>query len=140
MRSGIHRDTPHCGYTPTGMPDHEILSGLIRLHVLYHASREGLFGLGMIHELRNHGYKIGPGTLYPLLHRMEEKGYLRSASWRASSGGGTPRRRADGGRCSKLGIALKSCSERSFTMRRPTPTVARRRHVNRRARRFRAPI
>ena len=78
MRSGIHRDTPHCGYTPTGMPDHEILSGLIRLHVLYHASREGLFGLGMIHELRNHGYKIGPGTLYPLLHRMEEKGYLRS--------------------------------------------------------------
>ena len=60
------------------MPDHEILSGLIRLHVLYHASREGLFGLGMIHELRNHGYKIGPGTLYPLLHRMEEKGYLRS--------------------------------------------------------------
>jgi DNA-binding PadR family transcriptional regulator len=61
------------------MPDHEILSGLIRLHVLYHASREGLFGLGMIHELRHHGYKIGPGTLYPLLHRMEEKGYLRSA-------------------------------------------------------------
>jgi PadR family transcriptional regulator, regulatory protein PadR len=60
------------------MSDHEILSGLIRLHVLYHASREGLFGLGMMHELRHHGYKIGPGTLYPLLHRMEEKGYLRS--------------------------------------------------------------
>lgn len=60
------------------MSDHEIYSGLIRLHVLYHASREGLFGLGMMHELRYHGYKIGPGTLYPLLHRMEEKGYLRS--------------------------------------------------------------
>ena len=60
------------------MSDHEILSGLIRLHVLYHASHQGLFGLGMIHELRHHGYKIGPGTLYPLLHRMEEKGYLRS--------------------------------------------------------------
>ena len=60
------------------MPDQEIYSGLIRLHVLYHASREGLFGLGMIHELRHHGYKIGPGTLYPLLHRMEKKGYLRS--------------------------------------------------------------
>ena len=59
------------------MPQYdEILSGLIRLHVLYHASREGLFGLGMIHELREHGYKIGPGTLYPLLHRMEEQGYL----------------------------------------------------------------
>jgi PadR family transcriptional regulator PadR len=60
------------------MPDQEILSGLIRLHVLYHASHEGLFGLGMIHELREHGYRIGPGTLYPLLHRMEEMGYLRS--------------------------------------------------------------
>ena len=60
------------------MSDQEILSGLIRLHVLYHASHEGLFGLGMIHELRHHGYKIEPGTLYPLLHRMEEKGYLRS--------------------------------------------------------------
>jgi DNA-binding PadR family transcriptional regulator len=61
------------------MPSYDdILSGLIRLHVLYHASREGLFGLGMIHELREHGYKIGPGTLYPLLHRMEEQGYLRS--------------------------------------------------------------
>ena len=60
------------------MPEYEILSGLIRLHILYHASREGLFGLGMIHELREHGYKIGPGTLYPLLHRMEKQGYLRS--------------------------------------------------------------
>ena len=61
------------------MRDTEILSGLVRLHVLYHASHEGLFGLGMIRELRHHGYRIGPGTLYPLLHRMEEKGYLRSA-------------------------------------------------------------
>ena len=32
----------------------------------------------MIRELRHHGYRVGPGTLYPMLHRMEEKGYLRS--------------------------------------------------------------
>ncbi|MGA2231769.1 MAG: PadR family transcriptional regulator [Tepidisphaeraceae bacterium] len=60
------------------MPDQELYSGLIRLHVLHHASHEAVYGLGMILELRRHGYRIGPGTLYPLLHRLEQKGYLRS--------------------------------------------------------------
>jgi PadR family transcriptional regulator PadR len=32
----------------------------------------------MMQELRHHGYRVGPGTLYPMLHRMEKKGYLRS--------------------------------------------------------------
>jgi len=60
------------------MADHNLYSGLIRLHVLYHASAGAIFGLGMIRELRHHGYRVGPGTLYPILHRMEQKGYLRS--------------------------------------------------------------
>ena len=59
------------------MPDQDLYSGLIRLHVLFHAAEEEIFGLGMIRELRRHGYRIGPGTLYPLLHRLEEKRYLR---------------------------------------------------------------
>ncbi|HEY2587477.1 MAG TPA: PadR family transcriptional regulator [Tepidisphaeraceae bacterium] len=61
------------------MADQDLYSGLIRLHVLYHASAEVIFGLGMIQELRRHGYRVGPGTLYPILHRLEQKGYLRSA-------------------------------------------------------------
>jgi PadR family transcriptional regulator, regulatory protein PadR len=60
------------------MSDQDLYSGLIRLHVLYHASRERIFGLGMMKELQRHGYRIGPGTLYPILHRLEEKGYLVS--------------------------------------------------------------
>jgi DNA-binding PadR family transcriptional regulator len=60
------------------MADQELYSGLIRLHVLYHASQAPVFGLGMIRELRHHGYRVGPGTLYPILHRLEAKGYLRS--------------------------------------------------------------
>ena len=32
----------------------------------------------MIEELARHGYKISPGSLYPLLHGLEKKGYLRS--------------------------------------------------------------
>lgn len=57
----------------------ELLSGFIRLHVLHHASEGPLVGLWMIEELKRHGYKISPGTLYPMLHALEHKGYLRSA-------------------------------------------------------------
>ena len=58
--------------------DQDLYSGLIRLHILYHAAEEPVFGLGMAEELSRHGYRISPGTLYPLLHGLERKGYLRS--------------------------------------------------------------
>ena len=61
------------------LDDKDLYSGLIRLHVLHHAVEEPIFGLGMIEELRRHGYHISPGTLYPLLHGLERKGYLRSS-------------------------------------------------------------
>ena len=32
----------------------------------------------MMEELAHHGYRIGPGTLYPLLHGMERNGLLKS--------------------------------------------------------------
>lgn len=57
----------------------ELYSGLIRLHLLYHASRKSIFGLQMIEELGRHGYKVSPGTLYPVLHGMEKRGLLRSS-------------------------------------------------------------
>lgn len=60
------------------MSDKELYSGMIRLHVLYHASKGPIFGLWIIEELRRHGYKLSPGTLYPILHALERKGYLRS--------------------------------------------------------------
>src|SRR6266436_7872786 len=56
--------------------DRDLYSGLIRLHVMHHATEEPIFGLGMIEELRRHGYRISPGSLYPLLHGLEKKGYL----------------------------------------------------------------
>ena len=56
----------------------ELLSGLIRIHILYHACREPIFGLGMIEELQRHGYKLSAGTLYPMLHGLEKRGLLRS--------------------------------------------------------------
>jgi DNA-binding PadR family transcriptional regulator len=62
--------------------DRDLYSGLIRLHVLHHAAEEPIFGLGMIQELGRHGYRISPGSLYPLLHALEKKGYLRAAQQR----------------------------------------------------------
>lgn len=59
--------------------ERELFSGLIRLHVLHHACDEPIFGLGMIEELARHGYRLSPGTLYPLLDGLEQKGLLRSS-------------------------------------------------------------
>jgi len=56
----------------------EFYSGFIRLHILYHASKGPVFGLWLMKELGRHGYKISPGTLYPILHNMERSGYLKS--------------------------------------------------------------
>jgi DNA-binding PadR family transcriptional regulator len=59
--------------------DHrELYSGLVRLHVLYHAAKQPIFGLQMIEELARHGYRLSPGTLYPVLHGMEQRGLLSS--------------------------------------------------------------
>lgn len=58
----------------------DLYIGLVRLHVLHHAAEEPIFGLGIIHELGRHGYRLGPGTIYPLLHSMERRGWLRSRS------------------------------------------------------------
>lgn len=57
----------------------DLYSGLIRLHILYHATREAIYGLGISEELARHGYRLSPGTLYPVLHGLERKGYLRSS-------------------------------------------------------------
>jgi len=63
--------------------DQDLYAGLIRLHILHHASKRPVFGLWFIEELGRHGYKLSPGTLYPLLHGLERKGYLRSISQRS---------------------------------------------------------
>lgn len=55
----------------------ELYIGLVRLHVLHHAAEGTIFGLGIIEELGRHGYRLGPGTIYPLLHSMERRGWLQ---------------------------------------------------------------
>jgi PadR family transcriptional regulator, regulatory protein PadR len=67
------------------MDDKYLYAGLIRLHVLHHAVKEPIYGLAMIEELERHGYKISAGTLYPILHGLESKGYLTSTEERSGS-------------------------------------------------------
>jgi PadR family transcriptional regulator PadR len=66
----------------TPVDDRDLYAGLIRLHILHHAVEGPLFGLGMAEELGRHGYRISMGTLYPILHGLEKKGYLRSTQVR----------------------------------------------------------
>ena len=74
----------------TGAMEHqELFAGLIRLHVLHHAVEGEVYGQWIIEELGRHGYRLSPGTLYPLLHGLEAKGYLKSREKRV---GGRTRR------------------------------------------------
>ena len=59
--------------------------GFIKIHILYHASREPIYGVEIQEELGRHGYQLSPGTLYPTLHRLERDGYLERQS-RVTSG------------------------------------------------------
>jgi len=60
------------------MIDKDLFSGMVRLHILHHADEGPIFGLAIIEELGRHGYQISAGTMYPILHGLESKGYLVS--------------------------------------------------------------
>jgi DNA-binding PadR family transcriptional regulator len=55
-----------------------IFLAFIRVHLLYHAREDSFYGAEMMDELSRHGYSLTPGTLYPILHSMEQGGYLTS--------------------------------------------------------------
>ena len=52
--------------------------GFIKIHILHHADKGLVYGLWLIEELKKHGYDISPGTLYPILHSLEEDKLLQS--------------------------------------------------------------
>lgn len=54
----------------------KLFLGFMQIHILHHAKKEPFFGSWMIEELGEHGYSVSPGTLYPILHNLEEDGLL----------------------------------------------------------------
>ncbi len=68
--------------------DREIRLAFWKVHILHHAELAPVYGLWLLDELAGHGHKISPGTLYPVLARMEANGWLRGTS----TGAGKARR------------------------------------------------
>lgn len=91
---------------------HDLLSGLVRLHVLHHAAEHEIYGQWMIDELASHGYRLSAGTLYPLLHKMMHDGYLTS---REERDGRTVRKLYSITDKGRDGLALAKARIREFT-------------------------
>jgi DNA-binding PadR family transcriptional regulator len=69
----------------TGTVLREFFLGFIKIHILHHAGEEPVYGLALIAELQRHGYVLSPGTLYPVLHQLEEAGYCAGSTvWSAA--------------------------------------------------------
>jgi PadR family transcriptional regulator PadR len=58
--------------------EREFLLTFWKVHILHHAAKQGVYGHWMLEELHRHGYRLSPGTLYPILVRMEKRGWLTS--------------------------------------------------------------
>jgi DNA-binding PadR family transcriptional regulator len=56
----------------------EFLLTFWKIHILHHAEEQGVYGQWMLEELHRHGYRLSPGTLYPVLARMARRGWLRA--------------------------------------------------------------
>ncbi len=64
----------------------EFLIAFWKVHILYHAGEDGVYGQWMLEELHHHGYRLSPGTLYPILARMARRGWLRASEPKRSTG------------------------------------------------------
>ena len=81
---GIYREQRRCAYgrTPPGIHGRSdftrIHLAFWKIHILHHAGERPIYGQWLLEELRRHGFAVSPGTLYPLLARMEHQGWLRA--------------------------------------------------------------
>jgi PadR family transcriptional regulator PadR len=60
-----------------------VLQGTLDLLILKALSLQPLHGLGVsrrVEQITRGAYRVGPGSLFPALHRLEERGWL-AASW-----------------------------------------------------------
>jgi len=70
--------------------EREILRPLWKIHILHHAGESAIVAHWMMEELREHGYQVSPGTLYPMMARMTKIGWLRQTAagrYRLTAGG-----------------------------------------------------
>jgi DNA-binding PadR family transcriptional regulator len=109
------------------MPDliaREIHLAFWKVHILHHASERPIYGQWLIEELRRHGFRVSPGTLYPLLARMHAEGWLRTA--RPPSAAASPKARRDYTLTAKGAKALTGLRDRVDELHREVVRHAKR--------------
>ena len=92
----------------------DLLRGTLDLLVLKALSLEPLHGVGIsrrITQITNGAFQISFGSLFPALHRMEEKGWVE-AEWRSSDNN----RRAKYYRLTSTGRAQLKAEERQWNL------------------------
>jgi DNA-binding PadR family transcriptional regulator len=52
------------------MIDRDFMRGFVKLYTLWRASRGEVYGMEILDEMRELGFKLSPGTLYPALHAL----------------------------------------------------------------------
>lgn len=65
------------------MADRDLLQGTLDVLILKALSLEALHGLGVarrVHQITGGAFDVRPGSLFPALHRLEERGWL-AAAW-----------------------------------------------------------
>jgi len=58
--------------------ERSLFLAFVRVHILYHACNEEVYGSYLVHELSRHGYALSYGTIYPILHALEKDCLLSS--------------------------------------------------------------
>lgn len=61
------------------MIDREFLRGFTKLYTLWRGSRRDAYGMAILREMREVGFDLSPGTLYPTLAKLEREGDI---AWR----------------------------------------------------------
>lgn len=64
----------------------KIFLGFINIHILRHADKKPFFGSWLMEHLEKRGYKLSAGMIYPMLHKMEEEGVLKTEKIKDSDG------------------------------------------------------
>lgn len=98
------------------MPDKNLMAGSTGMLLLKLLEEADLYGYQMIQELRRRSdrtFDLKAGTLYPLLHGLEEKGLI--TSWVEESAGGRPRKYYHLTDAGREALAEKEAEWRTFS-------------------------
>lgn len=71
--------------TEQRLVEREFLLAMWKIHILHHALKAEVWGQFMLEELLEHGYHVSPGTLYPILKRMEKNGWLSAVKTKSKN-------------------------------------------------------